>query len=197
MEEYKIFNSENPIPEALFDEMFSIIERSFPSNERRRKAEHLAEFNSGFFRSLCLCGERLVGFLNFWDFADFVYIEHFAVDPQLRGKGTGTAIMNKALELNPTRTKVLEAEPPELSDTAFRRIGFYKRLGFLQNPMEYWQPPITANEPPVMLSLLSTPALLSKSEYAEIQGTIYREVYKVPENWSPLSSGFPTTKNNI
>ncbi len=183
--EYRIFDRDNPIPEALFDEMFSLIELSFPSDERRKKAEHLAEFDSKFFRSLCLYGEKLVGFLNLWDFSDFVYIEHFAVDPQLRGNGTGTAIMKKALELNRGRTKVLEAEPPELSKTAFRRIGFYKRLGFIPNPMEYWQPPITASEPPVKLSLLSMPDLLSESEYTAIKGTIYCKVYKVPENWSP------------
>ncbi len=185
LEEYRIFGGENLIPPAMFDEMFSIIERSFPPDERRKKAEHLAEFNSDFFRSLCLCGEKLVGFLNFWDLDDFVYIEHFAVDPSLRGKGTGTAIMNKALELNQGRIKVLEAEPPELSEIAFRRIAFYKRLGFIPNPNVYWQPPITAGEPPVKLSLLSTPSLLTQGEYSAIKAAIYREVYKVPENWSP------------
>ncbi len=185
LEEYRIFGGEDLMPPAMFDEMFSIIERSFPPDERRKKAEHLAEFNSGFFRSLCLCGEKLVGFLNFWDLDDFVYIEHFAVDPSFRGNGTGTAIMNKALELNQGRLKVLEAEPPELSEIAFRRIAFYKRLGFIPNPNVYWQPPITSGEPPVKLSLLSTPTLLTQGEYSAIQAAIYREVYKVPENWTP------------
>ncbi len=186
LEEYRIFGGNDPMPPELFDEMFSLIERSFPPDERRRKEEHFAEFDSPVFRSLCLCGEKLLGFFNFWDFSDFVYLEHFAVDPELRGKGIGSGILKKVLDIHCGRRAVLEAEPPELNEIAFRRIGFYKRLGFFQNPMEYWQPPITANEPPVRLSLLSTPVLLTESEYSSIRGTIYREVYKVPENWSPL-----------
>ena len=79
---------------------------------------------------------KVLGFLNFWELSDFVYLEHFAVDKNLRGKGLGSELIRKLSEICAGKTIVLEAEPPELNEFSSRRIEFYRRLGFVSTQPE-------------------------------------------------------------
>ena len=180
-----IYDYQNPIPEKLFDELFSLMLLSFPPDERRTKAEHYAEFSRPPFHSLCCIEDGLQGFMSYWDFGSFVYLEHFAVQPSLRGKGLGFSLMQQLRSHIGNRTLVLEAEPPELNEKAARRVGFYNRLGFSVNEYTYYQPPITDDQPPVRLIIMSAPERLSPQQFAEIRGTIYRDAYEISEDWTP------------
>lgn len=183
MNDITIYSGRNLPPSALFDSLFYLIERSFPACERRTKAEHLAEFERPQFRSLCYCPDgKLTGFMNYWDMENFVYLEHFAVSPELRGKGIGAALAEELKKLS-RGLIVLEAEPSEQSDTAKRRMGFYERLGFTVNPYDYIQPPISDNQPPVLLRLMTYPKAISESEYLNIRGELYSHVYGVGSDW--------------
>ena len=56
------------------------------------------------------------------DFADFVYVEYLAVDPDIRGGGIGARILSQ-LRDGVRKPVVLEVEPP-FNELAKRRIQF-------------------------------------------------------------------------
>ncbi len=179
MEDIVIYNKNNMIESSVFDELFSLLTLSFPPSERRNHAEHLAEFDNAEFNSICYIPDGLKSFLNYWHFGDFIYIEHFAVLPELRGQGTGSALMKVLRSLVGELPLVLEAEPPADSDIAARRIAFYERLGFVLNGYEYIQPAMMEGEEAIPLVIMSLPDRLSESEYIKIRDRLYRDVYKI------------------
>ena len=172
-----IYDHENMIDVELFQQVWQLLECSFPSDERWDYSGFLAEYENEQFRSMVYCPDKLGGVLNFWDFGTFVYVEHFAVAPQLRGNGTGAAMMEELRRYVGARTLVLEAEPPEDSPIAARRIGFYNRIGYVQNPYEYIQPAMGEDEQPIPLVIMSSPSLLTENEFITIRETMYEHVY--------------------
>lgn len=115
-----------------------------------------------------------VGAITYWDFTDFIYIEHLAIDKLQQGKGYGTQALQTLLEESKCPT-VLEVEiPHHPNDYAFRRICFYKRLGFRIRRIPYKQPPYRLGDEwlPMKLMTIGTFASINKTI-----GTIYREVY--------------------
>ena len=82
----------------LFDASFSLYESSFPPNERRTRADHLLALQDTDFLPLGAVEDgRLLADVFVWQTEDFVYLEHFAVQPSLRGQGTGSRILRDCL----------------------------------------------------------------------------------------------------
>ncbi len=179
MDNIVIYSKDNMIEKSLFDRLFSLLEISFPTSERRTYSGHLSEFDNAEFHSICYVPNELKAVLNYWDFGEFVYAEHFAVAPELRGQGTGSALMGELRAVVGNRTLVLEAEPPSDSSIAARRIAFYERLGFMLNEYEYIQPPLIEGEGPIPLVIMSAPDKLTESEYIKIRDRLYKDVYKI------------------
>lgn len=71
------------------------------------------------------------------EYPDFIFIDYLLVTSVSRGKGLGTAILNRFKEKN--KIILLEAEPPDIEDVdTERRLAFYKRNGFrIANHIEY------------------------------------------------------------
>ena len=42
---------------------------------------------------LCLLDGALAGLILYWDFGAYIYVEHFCVEPSMRGHGLGTLIL--------------------------------------------------------------------------------------------------------
>lgn len=181
MENTVIFSKSNPMDKEIFEQYFALLQLSFPTSERRDYAGHLGEFSEDRFSSLCYIPDKLGGFINWWDFGDFVYVEHFAVEPQLRGNGTGSALMNALRSTVGEKPLVLEVEPPQDSEIAAHRVNFYKRLGFEMNSFKYIQPPLIKGEKPIPLCIMSAPAALSQSDFSRIVSAIHKYVYKADE----------------
>lgn len=76
---------------------------------------------------------------------------------------------------------ILEAEPPDQSDIAARRVRFYERLGFALNKYKYLQPPYSSGEHPLPLSIMSYPDALPCDKFLKIRNELYRGAYEVPE----------------
>jgi ribosomal protein S18 acetylase RimI-like enzyme len=115
---------------ATFASLYDLYQSAFISIERRSYDGLMRELlEESQFHSLVFHKENeFVGFLNYWCFDQFWYIEHFAVEANLRNQQFGTEAMKLFLEL--TSLPVLfEVEMPE-NDFAKRRIRFYERLGF-------------------------------------------------------------------
>ena len=178
MNDIKVFDSEKKLSEDLFSQYYQLIELSFPKCEHWSFAKHLEEFDDIRFHSVCYCPDGIKGFINYWELDGFVYIEHFAVSPELRGLGIGSGLMSELRRTVGDRILVLEAEPPSDSTIAARRIAFYQRLGFVLNEYDYLQPAMAEDESEVPLVIMSSPKVLSHSEYRVIRDILYREIYK-------------------
>ena len=71
----------------LFDASFSLYESSFPPNERRTRADHLLALQDTDFLPLgAVEDDRLLADVFVWQTEDFVYLEHFAVQPSQHSK---------------------------------------------------------------------------------------------------------------
>ena len=178
--EFKTYSVETPMTREMFSQVFEIMEYSFPPCERRDFEEQFSEFQRPLFRSLTAQTDdsRILGFMNYWELADFVYLEHFAVARELRRHGIGGRLMEQLhIQTNEMRV-ILEAEPPEQSDYAARRIVFYRNLGFFPNDYEYFQPPYREGEIPVRLILLSQGKPLTQPEFIRVRDMLYSDAYE-------------------
>jgi len=123
---------------------------------------------------------RTAGFMTRWHLSGFTYIEHFAINPQMRGCGIGAAAMSALIAAEGRTPVVLEAEPADNGDVypmAQRRIAFYRRLGFIDFPQfEYFQPPYSPALPKVKLTLMSTSADI---DLEMISSIIHHQVYGI------------------
>ena len=105
-----------------------------------------------------------------------MFIEHIAINKELRSKGYGS----KTIELIKAKYDlpiILEAEAPE-TGMQKKRIKFYENLGFKVNSYDYTQPSYH-NAESVPLLVLSFPKFLNENEFEEFVATTRRDVYKV------------------
>lgn len=182
MKKITVYSKKNPMSRELFSRVFEILEYSFPKSERRGFEEHLYEFQRPAFRSMVLDDGAILGFMNFWELNRFLYLEHFAVAKEMRGKGLGAYLMDELKKTADDLPIILEAELPNQSDIAARRVLFYERLGFALNEYKYFQPPYSSGERPLPLSIMSYPNALSRGEFLKIRDELYRGAYEVPES---------------
>ena len=152
-----------PITEERFDLVFSKMTAAFPYEERRGVSDQKECLNNNFFKFLEIFDNEIdVGFITIWDFSEFAFIEHLAIDEEKRAGGYGS----KTIELVKEAYKkpiILEAEAPE-TEQQIKRIRFYDRLGFKMNSYDYEQPSYHGGEG-VPLKILSYPELLSQDEF--------------------------------
>ena len=70
-----------------FEEVFRIMEQSFPIDERRNREGQQKLLSEEKYKLLGVKNDgNLIAFFAVWDFTDFVFIEHFAVDECARNK---------------------------------------------------------------------------------------------------------------
>lgn len=162
-----------------FDEVFALMEESFPPEERREKDAARAILKNRAYRLYRITdGGEFIGLLGVWRLSDFIFIEHFATRPELRGRGYGTLALKALFKMY--SSAVLEVEPPE-SELTSRRIAFYERCGFHLSRDEYYQPSYREGGEPVRLMLMSYPKPIVR--HADVAAALYRDVYKVKNNF--------------
>ena len=114
---------------------------SFPPEEYRQ-LEQLREYTDrtgNFHNNIIFDDDLPVGFITYWDFDSFYYVEHFATNPALRNGGYGKRTLEYLCNYL-KRPIVLEVERP-VEEMAKRRISFYQRQGFTLWEKDYCQPP--------------------------------------------------------
>ena len=121
---------------ADFDAVYRLLTQSFPATERRGAAGQRALFSDSAYRvDIRRAPDGGVqALIASWDFDDFVFLEHFAVDPACRSGGIGGRMLNAMLARCGKRA-CLEAELPE-TELAARRIAFGKVLNAGQTCVE-------------------------------------------------------------
>ena len=116
-----------------FGEVWHLYQNSFPVCEQRTLDHQITAFKADRFHlDVYLDGETLVGFIGYWDFDDYLYIEHYAINSDLRGGGWGSRIL-EALQKTAGKTIILEIDEV-VDEISTRRLRFYQRLGFVVNP---------------------------------------------------------------
>ncbi len=159
-----------------------LYETAFPLTERRSGFAWMQQISSSplFHPYEIRLSENFAGIITLWDFDTFVYIEHFATLPEMRGKGVGSESLKKTLTQCQSRPIVLEVEHPD-NEIARRRIGFYERNGLclVSTPEAYIQPPYEAEGEWLPLCLMSSKANFAADSFFHIREKLYTEVYKV------------------
>ena len=122
---------------------------------------------------------QTLGLLTTWHFEEFIYIEHFAIDPTLRSQGYGSEAL-KAFIHEHGKPIVLEAEPPT-DALSIRRIKFYERIGLTLYDFPYMQPAYTENSHPVELRLMGT-LDTEATPLSLVSQILHREVYGWVDN---------------
>lgn len=152
----------------------ALYEKSFPHHEQRTPPSQRAALECGDYHfDLIFQDGRFVGELLHWDTPAFSYVEHFCMEPSLRGQGLG----QKALALLADRVGpvILEIDPPA-DEISRRRKGFYERCGFRENPYDHRHPPYHPGNEPHPLRIMSYPAVLDAAGCARFQEYLEQRV---------------------
>ena len=159
-----------------WETFIEIYQASFPIDEQRPIDDiaRLIKTDRRYCAMALIANHQCIGLLTSWQFADFTYIEHFAISPSLRAMGYGTTALHTFTQSLSTPI-ILEVEPPTDSST-LRRIHFYERCGLTLYPYDYTQPPYSPDRSPVALRLMGT---ISSPDLTQITHTLHREVYGV------------------
>jgi len=172
---YRIINVYDP----MFSRLYNLYTASFPHPERRSwdGLVHELIYEKRFFSNALLQENEFVGFLNYWKFEQFYYIEHFAVLEKMRGKNIGS----DAVEMLKKQSKVpivFEVELP-VDEATRNRVHFYERLSFTLLLQEYAQPAYIDDELQVPMKLMCNDELFGNENFEAIKSTLYTEVYEV------------------
>lgn len=163
---------------SQFDEIYQIMENSFPQDERRpyNEQRHLLELsNYHIYAQPDPSNTHTQGFLAIWDTPSLCFIEHFAVNPLYRNQGLGAAMLQELID-HQSKQICLEVELPE-SELAIRRIHFYERNGLYLNRYPYTQPALSRGQNEIPLYLMTSDHALNVSEFAAVKKAIMQHVY--------------------
>ena len=154
-----------------------LFESAFPEDERP-DFEVLGHRDSRFHFMVAATADddEPVGILSFWDFEDFTYVEHFAIDEELRGQGLGKAVFLNFMSQR-TGQVVLEAELPH-DEVSEHRVEFYATMGFDCCPQRYEQPSYRKGGRKVPMVVMSK-LPMDDDEFEEVRSVLEREVYGV------------------
>lgn len=168
--------------EADFEQIFKIMDESFPDNEMRTK-EKLYQLITTNDRCNIICfggcddDSGISGFLVVWELDEFVFIENFATTQAMRGQGLGGALLD-FIVANYKKDIVLEVELP-VNDITSRRIGFYQRHDFILSDFDYLMPPLREGDDFLPLKIMSYKKTFTKESFEAYKEQIYNIVYNV------------------
>ena len=95
-----------------FERIWKLYLQSFPEYEQRILSDQTeAMTQPDYYVEEISQLSRFVGFMMYWKNKNFIYLEHFAVMPEMRGAGMGTKALHMLMaEGLPV---ILEIDPPK------------------------------------------------------------------------------------
>jgi len=147
----------------LFAQAWALYEKSFPLHEQRLPEDQQAVFSEeNYHFEVLMQLDRFAGIVLYWENARFVYVEHLAIEPSMRGAGMGTKAIDLLMQIG--KPIILEIDPVE-DQVSANRLNFYKRMGFKENAFLHIHPPYRTEFEGHKLHLLSWPARLEADAY--------------------------------
>ncbi len=162
-----------------FPKVYKIMDDSFPFDEHRPYDEQKALMNRPNYRIFVRPdgdSDEICAFIAAWEFDEFVFIEHFAVDKDFRSGGIGSLVLAEFVKMMSSRV-LLEVELPE-DDKSRRRIEFYRRNGFYLNDYPYIQPPVSKDRKALPLMIMTTGGGISEAEFECFRDKLFKFVYE-------------------
>lgn len=173
--------------DLLFAPSLDLMKSSFIEDELRNEDElrSLTDNNTIFAFNVIEADGNRAGLITTWNFGKFIYVEHFATEPHLRGKGIGIHTL-KLLSSLSALPIVLEVEPEHTSPDAVRRIRFYERAGFHTWQTPYIQPPYSQGKNSLPMNLMAHDLEETPECTQIVKALLYKHVYKVKSVDFPL-----------
>lgn len=159
-----------------FDGFYCKLEEDFCFSERKSYQDERRAFEKPDFMPAYICIDgKTVGYICYWEYEEFLYVEHFAMLKEMRNQGYGNGFLQEFLG-DFTKLVLLEVERP--TDTiSERRIRFYERVGFCVNKFDYYQPSYHRDGECVPMFVCSYNRFLSDEEYTKFTSQIKNTVY--------------------
>lgn len=138
---------------------------SFPIFEQRNEMQQKKAFESEAYHLLIATeNEKFLSFISYWEFENYIYIEHLAVNPEYRGQNIGSETLHlfaKKIQ----KTVILEIDPP-VDEISQKRLRFYEALGYKLNSFVHYHPAYNPAEyKPHELRVLSLDRQLEIGEF--------------------------------
>ncbi|MCD7894731.1 MAG: GNAT family N-acetyltransferase [Erysipelotrichaceae bacterium] len=157
-------------------ETYKFLQKAFDPSELREYAWMKAIYDQNKFKIYgYVDNNQLLGIITLWEFNDYDYIEHFAVDENYRGQGIGSQIIEDIKQLC-DKPIVLEVEEI-VDDMTKNRVHFYEKHGFQLSSYLFIQPPLRENVKDVPLIYMSYPRLFNNEMYDKIFDELKNKVY--------------------
>lgn len=163
--------------DKMFNDAIMLYPKSFPYHEQRKiesQKEILSDKEYNF--DLIYDNDNFIGIILYWETLDYIYIEHFCIEPNMRNKKYG----ENALELlkKKNKTMILEIDPP-IDEISIRRKLFYTRVGYKENTFNHIHPPYSKFNKGHSLSVMSYPDFLTQVEYNNFNSYLKNRVMNV------------------
>lgn len=147
----------------LYEKAIELYRISFPYHEQREAPSRKRILTDDAYHFNLIYDEKtFVGLLLYWETEDFLYIEHFCVLPEMRGKRYGQTALSLLIDCG--KPIILEIDPPK-DDISRRRKNFYERSGFIENPYPHVQPPYHRGNDGTPLVIMTYPAMIDAPAY--------------------------------
>lgn len=162
-----------------FDRFYQILSNNFPTKEIKEYNYMKDTFHAGLYQVLTLKdNDQIVGIMSFYQHDDFRFIDYFAIDGSLKGKGMGSKMLQYFINLD-DKMVILEVEHPE-DEQSKRRIAFYQRNGlYLNDQFEYFVPPVRNLKHRLYFHLMSSKRKLNNIEFEKYYPQILKMVYGI------------------
>lgn len=155
----RILSADHP----AFERAFRLYEASFPVHEQRtRDKQEGVLCRPEYHYEIIWEDGAFAGLLLYWEAADFHYVEHFAITPELRGRKLGSKVLAELSRQG--KDVILEIDPPE-DEVSVRRKRFYEKLGFCANPWLHVHPPYCPKFSGHELVVMTRPGQWEKERY--------------------------------
>ena len=164
-----------------WEKVWELYEDSFPIAERRKVDDHLRACNDErFFPLSAWEGQQLIGLMFFWEWDSYRYLEHLAVNPELRGQGHGSQLLKYLRDSE--HTIILEIDPLS-NELSVRRLQFYERSGYTLTPYRFVHLPYRLDGNEQELLILSYPKMITKEQHNHFLKFLEDEVIKYCEGY--------------
>ena len=155
-----------------FDDFIELYDAAFPEYQRRSDADLAAVFRQPDYRlDAWLADGEFAAFMSWWNFPGIRYVEHLAVAPDKRSLGIGQKLLQAWLPAAETLV-ALEIDPV-VDELTRRRLAFYQRVGFVENPdIMHGVPSLLEREYITPGELLTWPRAIARPEYDRFQAQL-------------------------
>ena len=149
--------------DPAFAHAMALYADSFPEHEQRlAPSQRCIMAHAQYHFGPLYYGGRFAGLILYWDAGGYFYVEHPCIVPERRGRGLGTAALERLAEAG--KPVILEIDPP-VDEISRRRQAFYERAGFAANPHAHVHPPYRPENSGHALMVMSRPRPLMDGEY--------------------------------